>query len=278
MSKPLIPVEEYENIINLYKSGLSQAKVGEIYNVGHYIIGKILKKCGVVARDDSHKSRKYTINENYFDNIDTQNKAYILGLLYSDGCNYPPQHRVKLELQERDKSILDKINIEIQSNKPLSFNNLNSKNANWQNTYRLDITNKHISNKLVELGMVQNKSLILEFPIWLDESMYASFLRGYLDGDGHIEWSNTRFITLVGTSQFCNYVKDFCENKLDIKCSICNTASKDSNTKLLYIHGRQRMKQFLDFIYQDADLYIERKYNIYQNICMEMNINNSLLN
>jgi hypothetical protein len=278
MSKPLVPAEEYENIINLYKSGLSQEKIGKIYNVGYYIIGKILKKCGIAARDDSHKSRKYTINENYFDNIDTKNKAYVLGLLYSDGCNYPPQHRVKLELQERDKSILDKINIEIQSNKPLSFVNLNSKNANWQNTYRLDITNKHISDKLVELGMVQNKSLVLEFPKWLDESMYASFLRGYLDGDGHIEWSNTRFITLVGTSQFCEHVKDFCKSRLNINCSICNTANKNSNTKLLYIHRKKQVKEFLDFIYKDADLYIERKYNIYQKICMEMNTNNSLLN
>lgn len=276
MSKPLIPTEEYENIINLYNSGLSQAKVGEIYNVGHYIIGKILKKCGVSSRDDSHKFRKYTIDEHYFDNIDTQNKAYILGLLYSDGCNYPPQHRVKIELQERDKSILDKINFEIQSNKPLLFINLNSKNANWQNTYRLDITNKHISDKLVELGMVQNKSLILEFPQWLDESMYAPFLRGYLDGDGHIEWRDTRFVTLVGTSQFCQHVKCFCEKQLHIKCSICNAANKDPNTKLLYIHGKQRVKRFLDFVYQDADLYIERKYNIYQKICMEMNVNNSL--
>lgn len=278
MSKPLIPMEEYENIINLYESGLSQAKIGKMYNVGHYIIGKILRKCGVAARDDSHKSRKYTINENYFDNIDTPNKAYLLGLLLSDGCNYPPQHRVKLELQERDKEILNKINIEFQSNKPLAFNNLNSKNANWQNTYRLDITNKRISDRLSELGVVQNKSLILAFPTWLDESMYAPLLRGYLDGDGHIEWGKTRFITLVGTSQFCEHVKNFCENQLKIKCSVHDTANKDSNTKLLYIGGKAGVKQFLDFIYKDADLYLERKYNIYQKICMEMNINNSLLN
>jgi hypothetical protein len=278
MSKPLIHTKEYENIVNLYKSGLSQAKIGEIYNVGYYIIGKILKKCGVEARDDSHKFRKYTINENYFDSIDTPNKAYLVGLLYSDGCNYPPQHRVKLELQERDKDILDRINSEIQSNKPLAFNNLNSKNNNWQNTYRLDITNKHISDKLVELGVVQNKSLILEFPTWLDEQLYAPFLRGYLDGDGHIEWNDSRFITIVGTSQFCKHVKDFCEHNLDIKCVIHNTANKDSNTKLLYIGGKCKVKRFLDFVYKDADLYIERKYNLYQKICMEMNANNSLLN
>lgn len=278
MCKPLIPTEEYENIINLYNSGLSQSKVGEIYNVRHYIIGKILKKCGIKSRDDSHKGRKYTINENYFDTIDTPNKAYILGLLYSDGCNYPPQHRVKLELQEADKRILEQISVEIQSNKPLAFNNLSKKNANWSNTYRLDITNKYISDRLVELGMVQNKSLILEFPSWLDVSMYAPFLRGYFDGDGHIEWNKTKFITIVGTSQFCQYVKTFCIDELGINCTIRNTADENSNTKLLYICRKDNIKKFLDFIYNNATLYIERKYNVYQKICMEMNIDNSLLN
>ena len=277
MCKPLIQRNEYENIINLYRSGLSQAKIGELYNVRYNIIGTILRKCDVKCRDDSHKSRKYTINENYFDSIDTPNKAYILGLLFSDGCNYPPQHRVKLELQEKDKDILDKINVEIGSNKPLVFNTLHNKNENWQNTYRLDITNKHISDRLVELGMVQNKSLTLEFPVWLDATLYGQFLRGICDGDGHIEWNKTRFVTIAGTSQFCEYVKMLCKEYLNIDCSIYNTANKNSNTKVLYICGKYKIKCFLDFIYNDARLYIERKYNIYQKICEEININNSLL-
>lgn len=29
---------------------------------------------------------KYTINENYFKEIDSPEKAYILGFLYADGC------------------------------------------------------------------------------------------------------------------------------------------------------------------------------------------------
>ena len=147
-----------------------------------------------------------------------------------------------------------------------------------KNTYRLDITNKHISDRLAEFGMVQNKSLILEFPKWLDISLYSSFLRGYFDGDGHIEWDQTRFVTIASTSQFCKYIKEFLQKVLDINCSIYNTANKDSNTKLLYICGKEKIKKFLDFIYQDAELYIERKYNIYQKICTEMNTNNSLLN
>ena len=75
-------------------------------------------------------------------------QLYILGLLYADGCNYPPQRRVKIELQEQDKYILDCINKEINSNKPLSFIPLHDKNPNWQNTYRLDIVNKKLYDSI----------------------------------------------------------------------------------------------------------------------------------
>ena len=264
MSKAVIPLEEYKNIVQLYNSGLSQQKIGKMYATSHTTIRKVLIKNNVVMRDNSHKGRKYTIDENYFDNIDSQDKAYILGLLYADGCNYLPQHRVKIELQERDKDILDKINIKLNSNKPLSFVELSGKNANWQNTYRLDITNKHISETLNNLGMVQNKSLVLTFPYWLDTLLYSHFLRGYFDGDGCLQ---KYFLTIVSTKEFCESVATICKNILDISTTISDIPNRpESNTKLLCITGISKMKKFLDYIYQDAELYVQRKYDAYQNV------------
>lgn len=264
MSNAVIPIEEYKNIIKLYSSGLSQQKIGQMYNTSHTTIRKILVKNNVERRDNSHKGRKYTINENYFDAIDDQNKAYILGLLYADGCNYLPQHRVKLELQERDKDILEKISAKINTNKPLSFVELNNKNANWQNTYRLDITNKHVSETLNNLGVVQNKSLVLTFPRWLDPTLYSHFLRGYFDGDGCLQ---KYFLTIVSTQEFCQSVAKICEDALGVLATISDIPNKpDSNTKLLCITGIGKMKKFLDYIYQDAELYIQRKHDAYQSV------------
>ena len=61
---------EYNNIVALYNSGLSAQKIGDMYSVYASTIRKILNKCNVQMRDDSHKYRKYTLNENYFDVID----------------------------------------------------------------------------------------------------------------------------------------------------------------------------------------------------------------
>ena len=101
---------------------------------------------------------------------------------------------IKIELQERDKDILEEINKELGSNRELYFNDLSSKNSNHQNTYGLIIVNKHMSEILKQKGMMQNKSLVLKFPEWLDEDLYSHFIRGYFDGDGHIEWTRTKFI------------------------------------------------------------------------------------
>ena len=30
---------------------------------------------------------KYLLNENYFENFETEDKIYLLGLLFADGCN-----------------------------------------------------------------------------------------------------------------------------------------------------------------------------------------------
>ena len=278
MNKLKIEENKYQEIADLYKSGLSIEKIEKMYNVSNSVVRRILKICNVQIRDNSHKGRKYSINENYFDNIDDQNKAYILGLLYADGCNYRKTNYVKLELQERDKSILDKINMEINSNKPLFYIKLHDKNEKWQNTYRLDITNKHISEQLECLGVVPNKSLILTFPDWLDNNLMNHFIRGYFDGDGHIEWSKTKFISIASTLQFCKNINEILINELDIRNgSIYDTYNKDSNTKVLHIFKKENIKKFLDYIYKNAELYIERKYDIYKIICKEMSINNSLL-
>ena len=51
----------------------------------------------------------YKIDETYFDKIDTEYKAYILGLIYADGCIKQPkgnrQKQLSIVLQEEDKDI-----------------------------------------------------------------------------------------------------------------------------------------------------------------------------
>ena len=245
------------------------------YKVSERTISNLLKQRNIPIIKSNILNRKYSINEHYFDTVDSDNKAYILGLLYADGNN-TERGTISISLQEQDKSILEKINRELNYDKDLIFINYKEKSENWSNQYMLRITNKYMSSRLVELGVIPNKSLLIKFPDWLASEYYPHFIRGYFDGDGCIPKKlSEKHLSLIGTYDFCMSIKNILKNELNIHSSIslCHGNSSIS-TRVLYISGKIQTEKFLDYIYKDSDLYIERKYNLY--LEKYKNINNSL--
>jgi hypothetical protein len=210
-------------------------------------------------------------NEHYFDEFVSNNQAYILGLLYADGCNYPPHNKIGIELQESDKDILDKINAELNNEKPLKFCNRKKYHSTNQNTYSIELFSQYFSDVVGKLGVVPRKSLVLRFPDWLDKKFYASFLLGYSDGDGCISKDISRASwSIVGTLEFCNCVANILTNIVGVDKHILYTTpqSKENknNTRILCVNGVENVKRVLDWLYADAELYIQRKYDIYKSI------------
>lgn len=115
-----IGVNDYEIIIKRYNDGDSLDNIAKDYHVSPGTLSSLLKKLGVHIRVATEFNRKYTLNQSYFDAIDTPNKAYIVGLLLADG-NVSPNKSMRLQLSISDKSILEKINEEIGSNRPLKI-------------------------------------------------------------------------------------------------------------------------------------------------------------
>lgn len=253
--------EEIKKMYELYNSGLTLDDLGRKYNVDASEISFLFNKFGFKRRDNSHSKRKYTLNENYFDVIDTQNKAYFLGLLYADGRNRTNVHKITISLKEDDKHILESFKEELGSNAPLKLIPMSKKKETFSDQYRLIICNQHMSDTLEKWGMVSNKSLILEFPDFLPENLIPHFIRGYFDGDGFI--SETPYVTtIVSTLSFCEHVQNIL-NQRDIYSKIYNTHNKETSTRTLSMTRKTECIKFLDYIYSDANLYLHRKHNIY---------------
>ncbi len=274
-----ISEDKYDEIVKLYESGLSTVKIATLYGVTHKVITKILDKKGIKRCNNSN--RKYKLNEAYFDEIDTPNKAYILGFLYADGSNSENKCTISMSLQEEDGYILEKIRQEIGSEKPLEFLDYSNKHDggyNYKNQYRLLMFSRHMCNALKNKGVMPNKSLILKWPTFLRDDLYSHFLRGYIDGDGYIQphkWEHC--VDFISTYDFCRQAQIYIENKLGIKCKLNEASCHNGVTTYLYIRYKEQVKLFLDYIYQDAELYLERKYNTYiSKYCSEENINNAL--
>ena len=260
-----------EQICKMYVDDNKSIKaICEELNVEHMSVKRALKKNGIELRSLSETFRKYNLDENYFDNIDTPNKAYILGFLYADGNVGNNKYVMQITLQEEDKHILDQFKIELNTNIPLYYKE--SKNKNRKNTYTLMINNKHMHQSLIDKGVVPQKTMIIRFPDFLDEKLISHFIRGYFDGDGCFCLSkrNDRpnsyhtIFTLVGTNDFCQRVKEIIESKLDVHCCISYCHKKyDSPIRCLSISGRKNCQKMLDWIYNDAEMFLTRKKNKY---------------
>jgi len=273
--------EQKDEIVRLYQEGSSCTVIAKKYNCGHHVILKVLEEHGI-HRDAKRFHRKYQLNENYFDIIDAPNKAYILGLLHADGCNKMDKGTVSIGLQESDKDLLEKIRLEIGSEKPLRFIDNSNKHTfgyDYENLYELQMFSIHMCEQLAEKGIVPNKSLVIGFPEWLDEDLISHYIRGVFDGDGSIyqqiksKDNKPIVVTITATNSFCQKLKDICKEKLKLNSFVYDASCHNGITKVFTISGRNVCKIFLDWLYKDAEIYLKRKYDRY---CNYYNINNSL--
>lgn len=261
--------EQKEEIVRLYiEEKLSTPKIAKIFGCNYNKICHILDEFNIKRVNNG--IRKYHLNENYFDNIDTPNKAYVLGLMCADGCNFPPKGTAFISLQESDRKLLEDIRNEIGSNQPLRIidqSRRKENNYSYNNMCTLNMYSKHICNSLTNLGVVQNKSLILEFPN-IKKCYYSHFLRGYFDGDGSIyqnyknENNKHIILTFTSTEQFCKKIKEIVEKELGIYCGIYEASCHNGITKAATLSGTSAVK-LLHWMYKDADLYLQRKYDRY---------------
>lgn len=270
--------EQKDEIVRLYIDGNPCTVIAKRFKCNHHTILGILEEQGI-SRDAKRFHRKYKLNEHYFDEIDTPNKAYILGLLHADGCNKPDKGTVSIGLQESDKDLLETIRLEIGSEKPLRFIDNSNKHTfgyNYENMYELNMFSVHMCEQLIDKGIVPNKSLVIGFPEWLDKKLISHYVRGVFDGDGCIcqpSKGNTVLTSIIGTDSFCKTLKEICINELQINPNIYDTRCHNGITKSISLGGKNKSKKFLDWIYQDAEIFLQRKYDRY---CKYYNINNSL--
>lgn len=267
--------EQKIDICNMYKTGLYSCNdISKIYNVSRHNIYGIVKRRKLTRNLSKSKlSRKYKLNEHYFDTIDSEEKAYFLGFLYADGYNNEKTGLIRLQLQEEDVEILEKFNTLLSSDRPLKFVDYKKKYPTWKNQYCLSINSKHMSKKLSELGCFQNKSLSLKFPTenQVSKHLLRHWLRGLWDGDGSFSAYNIKknsyrkfCACLVSTENVCTNVQLLIKQDTDVNSCLCK-ANKNNTCKRLRISGRLQVKSFMLYLYNNASIYLNRKYIKFNN-------------
>jgi dUTPase len=194
-----------------------------------------------------------------FDNIDSNEKAYLLGWIASDGNI--SKSGFTISIRDYDKDVLEKIN------RVLFLNELSiyeSKN----NMVSLTVNSQNIAKKLIEIFKMTDlvkennsykKSYIIKFPD-IEEKYLYYFIRGVFEGDGHFRYTKTHPVCGI-TSSSIDFLEEIVK-RCDLKCNI--------NNILFEISGNSAL-DFLNKVYKNVALknevlFMDRKYNFYKKI------------
>lgn len=277
MNKLFTP-EQIKMIIDLYLTGKHQWEVAELMDCSQVLISNILRDNNIKTR--TGKKITYTdLNADFFKQINCEENAYFLGFLYADGCVQTDEHtyRMTLKLKSSDFYILEKFRSIMSPSSPIKTY------SDRDGEYSFFHTNqKIICEQLIALGCTPQKSLTLQFPAPAQVPIHLlqHFLRGYSDSDGTIFSVQDKkrphyfahFWKIISTQEFCQATSNLLQQELGISGSMSLSRPKTNQiTTTLTVGGNDQVKKVLDWLYQDATIYLPRKFEKYQQLNQFLN-------
>ena len=223
-----------------------------------------LKKIGL-------RYRKEDINDYYFEKINSHNKAYVLGVMYSDGYLVKEGSGTKrIGIDSVDKEWLENIAKDMEfTGEIVDLGIRRSGFSSNKHHYRFKISSPKLYNDLIKLGCFEHKTNILCFPTLnqVPPIYINSFIAGYLDGDGSlsiITEKNTeykRFImSFTGTHEMIQGIQDFFQTNVS---GTKRFPERKTNNITIQYSGISNVYDKIFLLYKDTTIRLPRKYQIY---------------
>jgi hypothetical protein len=265
-----------KEIIDMYGDNCDISKVMNNFGIGRNALIKFLKENGVyrklskkeINKKVSDTVRKYIDDTYYFKNIDTDNKAYTLGLFSADGGMSNQRKRFFLTFTDLD--LLEKIKIELGTNRPLKI--YKKIKENHKDAKTLTICNGEMYDDLISLGCILQKSYNYVGPN-IDKKMMPGFIRGFFDADGCMYVGRDKRdnhivgeMTICSTTTFCQTLCEYFES-VGIYSSLFRDKHHDIRISKIRIRRQKDLLKFRDLIYGNMDessIYLKRKYDKFE--------------
>lgn len=267
-NKQKILTEEEEQIIinNYVNNKFGIVKSGKEIGASEPVVKRVLKKYGIKIRNHQESLevlgqtiRKYYINDNFF-SVENSDMAYILGFLAADGTVRKNGNEVKITLARKDKELLEKFKIKLETNYPI----VDTTTSKGYDISTFKFCSKQIKEDLSKYGIVPNKTFTFSFPTNLNKEYWIDFIRGYFDGDGTIctaGASALRFSLCSARKETLETIVNYFEELGIPKVSI--QVQQKINPLYYFQYSSNAVRQIYKFLYPLNCLCLKRKYDIY---------------
>ena len=237
-----------QDIVNAYLQGNSIKAISRRTDISHHKVRELLVNNGITIRP----TRGEIWNEESFKNIDSPEKAYLLGIIETDGSVRKSHNELSIT-QHQDYYLYIQAIVEyVLGNAPHVSNDRQCK--------KLNIINREIVDDLIDMGIVENKTYLqndkdMENLLSRIPKQYInSFYRGLIDGDGYLSYgvqSNGSTYQRVGFSVHTICLAKHIQDTISRITGAIPTIRKDGELYHIDICQKERVITFSKWLYKD---------------------------
>lgn len=277
MTGKKITKETEQFVIQTYKQRpMTYDECAKLCSLSYSSIFKILKRNHIKPYSRAQLFSP-DFKENYFSEINTEDKAYFLGLIMTDGCisTTSATKFVAIELKSYDSYILQKFLDCVGSTRKLT----RDKRCDCMTA---TVSSKKVVADLKKYGCAEHSSLTQQFPKNVPENMMRHFVRGLIDGDGSLGYytvtvkgrvRNNHYKSVrmcSGNYQFLKDMMTYMQNTLGLNLDYNAIQREKENLYSFKYSNKHDVSIILHWLYDDATIYLTRKKEICDKILAEI--------
>ena len=257
--------ENIANAVNAHINGMLLKDVCNKYNISSATVYKYMKQHNIEYKNNH--GRKNNFNEDYFESIDTEHKAYWLGFIYADGCvmntgsGNTKINRLQINISNKDIELL------IAFCKDINYDETKIQTYEPKGTYstnlmsRLSINSVKLCSDLAKWGVHPNKTGKLNKLPKLSKELMPHFIRGFFDGDGWCTCTDkSHNVGFIGDYIFLKNINDYLVCKIKTSNRILHQEPRREN-QIFYLRysSMNDYKLLYKFLYSNCSICLERK-------------------
>lgn len=250
---------EKSEIINQRKIGITEKEISKKFDISLRQYYNLLKLNNI---EQKSKVVRYKFNEDYFETIDTEDKAYFLGFIVADGSVNSKSNVIQITQKEPD--ILYEFKRYIKYEGDL----IKSKT---RDVFDIKISSSKMKSDLLKLGISPNKTMSVNYPL-IPENLQNHFMRGVFDGDGCISiHHDKRDNSDRGQVNICSGSFDFIEKYVDNMVKYCgvkknNIRQPKGTYYVIDWGGLSDVESVYEFLYKESNIFLKRKKETYDKV------------
>ena len=251
--------------------GMSIKEIGKYFNVSNTPISRVLHANNAVKKADVGRYNAiYQINHNLFDIIDTEDKAWLIGFIASDG-HVSKNNSIIFTQSEKQLDALQHVKRIFESDAKIKIKHIRGKHKETI-AYSFSITSTYIANRLRMMGLNNQKSNGYDFEklkSYIPNALMPHFLRGLFDGDGSIKYYKYPYFKKVNVHVGFTHTKDAVDFWWEYFKLGTKIVKETEKIFTAVTANRFKAEEIYHILYDDAHTYLKIKKDTFDEFLLK---------